>query len=99
VILVGMGLACRVCASALDPSLDISQYAHTACKVREGSSKGGAYSIVQTLDGYLRLGTNSVWFALMASKALPGATTGPQHLPLKARSQPCWSHAEQLQTS
>jgi PAS domain S-box-containing protein len=44
-------------APALDPSLDVSQYAHTAWKVREGFAKGDIYSIAQTPDGYLWLGT------------------------------------------
>jgi signal transduction histidine kinase/ligand-binding sensor domain-containing protein len=50
-------LACGTCASALDPSLDISQYAHTSWKIREGFSKGRVTSIAQTPDGYLWLGT------------------------------------------
>src|SRR5215813_10386380 len=45
------------CAFALDPKLDISQYAHTAWKVREGFTKGAIHSIAQTPDGYLWLGT------------------------------------------
>src|ERR1700740_911302 len=48
--------ACR-CAFALDPSLEVSQYAHTAWKIREGFDKGVIYSIAQTPDGYLWLGT------------------------------------------
>ena len=44
-------------AFALDPALDIEQYAHTSWKVREGFAKGGIRSIVQTADGYLWLGT------------------------------------------
>jgi len=44
-------------ALALDPSLDISQYAHTAWKVREGFGKGAIEAIAQTPDGYLWLGT------------------------------------------
>jgi PAS domain S-box-containing protein len=57
VIVLGILLACCSCASALDPSLDISQYAHTAWKIREGFSKGRVTSIAQTPDGYLWLGT------------------------------------------
>src|ERR1700722_1870156 len=57
VIALGILLACCSCASALDPSLDISQYAHTAWKIREGFSKGRVTSIAQTPDGYLWLGT------------------------------------------
>ena len=46
------------CASALDPSLDISQYAHTAWRVRDGFVKGSIAAIAQTPDGYLWLGTD-----------------------------------------
>jgi ligand-binding sensor domain-containing protein/signal transduction histidine kinase len=45
------------CALALDPTLDVAQYAHTAWKIREGFSKGGIGSFAQTSDGYLWLGT------------------------------------------
>jgi signal transduction histidine kinase/ligand-binding sensor domain-containing protein len=45
------------CAFALNPSLDISQYAHTPSRVNEGFSKLAVYSIAQTPDGYLWLGT------------------------------------------
>jgi signal transduction histidine kinase/ligand-binding sensor domain-containing protein len=44
-------------AHALDPSLDVSQYAHTAWQVREGFTQGYIRSIVQTPDGYIWLGT------------------------------------------
>src|SRR5271169_5188295 len=50
-------LACCPCASALNPSLDINQYAHTAWTIREGFFKGVIYAIAQTPDGYLWLGT------------------------------------------
>src|SRR6266404_4447249 len=44
-------------ALALNPSLDVSQYAHTAWKIRDGFTKGQITSIAQTPDGYLWLGT------------------------------------------
>ncbi|MDX2151435.1 MAG: two-component regulator propeller domain-containing protein [Bryobacteraceae bacterium] len=50
-------LLCWTCAYGLDPSLDISQYAHTAWKVRDGFGKGVFESIAQTPDGYLWIGT------------------------------------------
>src|SRR5262249_7732664 len=46
-------------AFALDPSLDISQYAHTSWKIRDGFVKGAIMAIAQTPDGYLWLGTES----------------------------------------
>jgi ligand-binding sensor domain-containing protein len=51
-------LACCRCAFALNPSLDVSQYAHTAWTAREGFFKGGIWSIAQTSDGYLWVATS-----------------------------------------
>ena len=44
-------------APGLDPTLDISQYAHTAWTVRDGFSMGNIYAMAQTPDGYLWFGT------------------------------------------
>ena len=52
-------MACNVCALGLDPSLDVSQYAHTSWKIREGFATGTIHEIVQTPDGYLWLATES----------------------------------------
>ena len=56
-VVLSILLACCSFAFALDPALDISQYAHTAWKVRDGFAKGFIYAIAQTPDGYLWLGT------------------------------------------
>src|ERR1700691_3851127 len=50
-------MACCPCSSALNPSLDINQYAHAPWTVREGFFKGVIEAIAQTPDGYLWLGT------------------------------------------
>ena len=50
-------LACCPCAFALNPSLDISQYARKSWTIREGFFKSGVGSITQTPDGYLWLAT------------------------------------------
>ena len=50
-------LACSPVAFALNPELDVSQYAHTSWKIRDGFPKGEITAIVQTLDGYLWIGT------------------------------------------
>src|SRR3984957_12769279 len=55
-ILAGMLIA-RTCGFALNPALDVSQYAHTAWKIRDGFAKGSIIAIAQTPDGYLWLGT------------------------------------------
>ena len=46
-------------ALALDPALDVSQYGHTAWKIRDGFSGELVDSFAQTADGYLWLGTPS----------------------------------------
>jgi ligand-binding sensor domain-containing protein len=50
-------LACCSCACALNPTLDISQYAHKALLVRDRFVKGSIHAIAQTPDGYLWLAT------------------------------------------
>src|SRR5215510_4000868 len=50
-------LACCRSALALDPALDVTQYAHTSWKTRDGFTKGEIRSVAQTADGYLWLGT------------------------------------------
>jgi len=44
-------------AFALNPALDISQYAHTPWRIRDGFPRGAVNAIAQTPDGYLWLGT------------------------------------------
>ena len=56
-IALGIALVCGPSASALDPALDVSQYAHTAWIFREGFAQGRVNAIAQTPDGYLWLGT------------------------------------------
>jgi len=50
-------LACCPDTFALNPKLDVSQYAHTSWKIRDGFPKGEITAIAQTPDGYLWLGT------------------------------------------
>ncbi len=44
---------------AVDPNRLISQYAHAAWQVRDGSFRGSPDAIVQTKDGYIWIGTES----------------------------------------
>jgi signal transduction histidine kinase/ligand-binding sensor domain-containing protein len=74
-------MAWCVCAFALDPSLDISQYAHTAWKVRDGFSRGHILSIAQTLDGYLWLGTDYGLLRFDGVRAIPWEAKDEQQLP------------------
>jgi len=57
---------------ALNPSLDVSQYAHNAWSIGDGFFKGNIYSIAQTPDGYLWLGTEFGLFASMVFAVSPG---------------------------
>src|SRR5215510_8301758 len=50
-------LACCPSAFALNPALDINQYAHASWKIRDGFIKAEITTIAQTPDGYLWLGT------------------------------------------
>src|ERR1035441_1671733 len=74
-------LTCCPCASALNPSLDINQYAHHAWTVREGFFKGAISSIAQTPDGYLWLGTEFGLLRLDGVRSVPWQPPAGQHLP------------------
>jgi ligand-binding sensor domain-containing protein/signal transduction histidine kinase len=82
-----MLLACCPCAFALDPALDVSQYAHTAWKVRDGFPKGAVRSIAQTPDGYLWLGTEFGLLRFDGVRNVPWRPPSDQQLP----SSEIWS--------
>src|ERR1700746_2694964 len=83
-VLACMLLAMWPSALALAPSLEISQYAHTAWKVREGFAEGTIISIAQTPDGYLWLGTE---FGLLRFDGVRTvAWQPPQHQRLPSNS-------------
>jgi PAS domain S-box-containing protein len=81
VIVWAILLGCCACALALDPSLDINQYAHTAWKVGEGFTKGTIKTIAQTPDGYLWLGTEFGLFRFDGVRTFPSEPPGNEHLP------------------
>src|SRR5882724_5010218 len=74
-------LAWCPCAFALNPSLDISQYAHTAWKIRDGFAKGNITAIAQTPDGYLWLGTEFGLLRFDGVRNVPWQPPPDQHLP------------------
>jgi PAS domain S-box-containing protein len=97
----GMLLAWCPCVRALDPSLDVSQYAHTAWRINEGFSKGTIYSIAQTPDGYLWLATEFGLLRFDGVRAVPWQPPGDQRLPagrttrlLAARDGTLWIGAD-----
>src|SRR4029077_3394271 len=80
VVLAGMLMA-GTCALALNPTLDVSQYAHTAWKIRDGFAKGSILSIAQTPDGYLWLGTEFGLTRFDGVRNVPWQPPRDQHLP------------------
>ena len=71
-------------ALALDPSLDLSQYAHTALTSPNGSLNGAVYAIAQTADGYLWLGTQSGPVRFDGVRTVPLPLSPGQELPSAA---------------
>ena len=74
-------LASSACVFALDPSLDVSQYAHTAWKIREGFTRGTIFSVAQTPDGYLWLGTEFGLVRFDGVQAIPWRPPDGEQLP------------------
>ena len=74
-------LASSVCAFALDPSLDVSQYAHSAWRISEGFTKGTIFSIAQSPDGYLWLGTEFGLLRFDGVQAAPWQAPDGEQLP------------------
>src|SRR5271166_103923 len=66
---------------ALDPSLEVSQYGHTAWTVRDGFSVGTIFAMAQTPDGYLWLGSEFGLFRFDGVRAIPWQPPAGQHLP------------------
>src|SRR5271157_1161418 len=68
-------------ALALDPSLEVSQYARTTWRVRNGFSLGNIYAIAQTPDGYLWFGTEFGLVRFDGVRSIPWQPPAGQHLP------------------
>src|SRR3984957_11750821 len=81
IIALGIFLACCPDAFALNPSLAINQYAHTAWTIREGFFKGAISSIAQTPDGYLWLGTEFGLLRFNGVRRVPLQPLAGEHLP------------------
>ena len=68
---------------ALDPSLEVSQYGHTAWTIRDGFSLGNIYAMAQTPDGYLWLGGEFGLFRFDGVRSIAWQPPAGQHLPDK----------------
>src|SRR5580692_6604157 len=68
-------------ASALNPSVNIDQYAHTSWTVRQGFFKGRVHTIAQTPDGYLWLGTEFGLLRFDGIRSIPWQPPAHQQLP------------------
>ena len=79
--LAWMVLAWSSHAYALNPALDVSQYAHTAWRIRDGFAKATITSIAQTPDGYLWLGTGLGMLRFDGVQAVPWQPPPGQLLP------------------
>src|SRR5262249_20611476 len=80
-LVVGLIICCSHSVSALDPRLDVSQYAHTAWKSSDGFPEGIITSIAQTPDGYLWLGTEFGVVRFDGVRHVRWQPPAPQHLP------------------
>ena len=80
-MVAGAVLACCNIASALNPSLDINQYAHNSWTIRDGFFKCVITSIAQTPDGYLWLGTEFGLLRFDGVRSVPWQPPAGEHLP------------------
>jgi ligand-binding sensor domain-containing protein/signal transduction histidine kinase len=81
VVFAAFAVACCPCASALNPSLDINQYAHKSWTARDGFFKGIITSIAQTPDGYLWLGSEFGLLRFDGVQSVPWLPPEGEHLP------------------
>ena len=72
-----------LCSFALNPSLDISQYARTTWRVRDGFSLGNIYAMAQTPDGYLWFATEFGLVRFDGVRRVAWQPPAGQHLPDK----------------
>ena len=68
-------------AFALNPALEINQYAHAAWTIREGFFNNAVFSIAQTPDGYLWLATDFGLLRFDGVRAVVWQPSSGQHIP------------------
>jgi len=74
-------LACWPFVGPKAQSLDLSQYAHTTWRTRDGFAKGDITSIAQTYDGYLWVGTERGLFRFDGVRAVAWQPPAGEQLP------------------
>ena len=77
----GLLLAPDSPAFALNAALDVSQYAHTAWRIRDGFWNSALLAIAQTPDGYLWIGTETGLFRFDGVRSVPWRPPENQSLP------------------
>jgi signal transduction histidine kinase/ligand-binding sensor domain-containing protein len=80
-VALGIVLAKCPCAFPLNPSLDVNQYAHKSWPSSEGFPKGAIFSIAQTPDGYLWLGTEFGLLRFDGVRSVPWMPPTREQLP------------------
>jgi signal transduction histidine kinase/ligand-binding sensor domain-containing protein len=78
--------ACHSRVLALNPSLEVTQYAHTSWTARDGYSLGAVFAMAQTPDGYLWLGAEFGLFRFDGVRFIPWQPPAGQQLPNKPYS-------------
>jgi hypothetical protein len=76
VLALGVLLPCCPGAFALNPSLDVSQYTHTAWRTREGFHNAMITSFAHMPDSFLWLGADLGLFRYDGVKAVPWRAQG-----------------------
>ncbi len=77
---LALALLCAA-AGALNPSRQISQYAHTAWRIQDGDFSGTPHAITQTKDGYLWIGTETGLVRFDGVRFVPWVAPAGKHLP------------------
>jgi len=80
-ICLSITLTCASRAFALNPALDVNQYAHTAWTIGQGLLSSRSSSIAQTPDGYLWLGTESDLLRFDGVRTVRWQPHGDERLP------------------
>jgi signal transduction histidine kinase/ligand-binding sensor domain-containing protein len=80
-VVAGAVLSFSPCVAAINPLLNITQYAHTSWNNREGFSKGAIWCIRQTADGFIWLGTEFGLLRFDGVRTIPWQPPPDQHLP------------------